>query len=222
MIILHGENDVLSYNALMALRERSRGTEIITFEGAKITLTDLLQSLESQSLFGDQRTVIVENLISSRGSKDAILTYLKSSQDTDSLILYEKKKVDKRILAKFPRAKIQEFTTPSHLFSFLEGLMVRPRAQSVEAFRQVVEEESAEMVFVMLCRQLRLLYLLSVDEAGSLPFWQVKKLKTQLTHTTSQKLKKGLTDLLLIEYSQRTGKSSFDLRSALELFILGL
>ena len=71
MIVIHGDNLVASRNRLVELidQAKSQSQEIVQLNGDKITSTELLQALESQSLFGTDRLVVIERLFSRVKSK---------------------------------------------------------------------------------------------------------------------------------------------------------
>ena len=97
MIILHGDNVVLSRNKLVDLIESFQG-ETLRYTGESLTLSELKQALESLSLFGLEKLVVIENLFSRRPSqeKENVLKYLKN-EPSKNLIIWERKKIDGRI-----------------------------------------------------------------------------------------------------------------------------
>jgi len=119
--IFHGDNIAESRKALSIeiAKAKSEGKEIVVLDGKKTNLTKIRQALESSSLFGQNKLVIIENLLSlcSLPSKNKTLDYLKKEKFEASLILWEGKRL-KRIPLKF-HAKL--FRLEPILFRFLKS-----------------------------------------------------------------------------------------------------
>ena len=122
MLILHGENVVESRRQLNEEITAYQG-EIVRLEGEKVSLTELKQALESDSLFGHQRLVIIEKIFLCRPGqeKEAIISYLKKTSPAN-LIIWEPKAIDRRHLIPFSQAKIRKFNLTPYIFRFLESL----------------------------------------------------------------------------------------------------
>lgn len=95
MIVFHGNSLVASRNALNSTIEnaKKKGIKDIAYlNGLTMHLEELKQALEAQSLFGTDRLVIVENLLFRKPSKEKkeIISYLKSANITNNLLLWEK------------------------------------------------------------------------------------------------------------------------------------
>ena len=57
--LIHGEDIVTSRRELEMLKSKHTGKELVVLEGKSVTLTDLTQALQSTSLFGGDRLVII-------------------------------------------------------------------------------------------------------------------------------------------------------------------
>jgi DNA polymerase III delta subunit len=89
MLILHGTNIVASRKVLVDQKKQARqkDMEIIELSGPDLDLVDLKQALESASLFGQDRLVVIENFFSRPKSKlkEEILAYLKTQSTIPGL-----------------------------------------------------------------------------------------------------------------------------------------
>jgi len=223
--IFHGDNIVASRKALFAAKEAAKNKEIVSLDGKKTSLTDLKQALEARSLFGQEKLVMVENLIATRNTQQAtgqIFDYLKSlSSDTD-LILWEKKQIDGRVLSRFKNAKIQLFKTPAIIFKFLESIRPANQKITLSLLEDCAKTEPIELIFYMIVRQIRLLLL--VKDLGKkgvhLAPWQYYQLTKQADYFTMEKLKKIYRDLLKVDFKQKTGQLPFDLGKVIELLLV--
>lgn len=210
----------------------ARGKEIVALDGKKVNLTDLKQALEARSLFGQEKSVVVENLISlkhksikTKKQPGDIFDYLKSLPGDVDLVLWEGKKIDGRQLIRFKNAKIQLFKTPAIIFKFLESIRPGNARLMLNLLGSCLKTEPAELVFYMTVRQLRMLLLvkdLGKKGAPRLAPWQHIRLTSQANCFTMDKLLKVYKELLKIDWQQKTGRAPFDLRKSLELLLVDL
>lgn len=221
MLLLHGPNTVASRERLLAEIGRFGG-EAVRLNGALLTLADLRQALESASLFQTDRLVVIEGLFSRRPShaKDTLLAFLKNRQP-DNLIIWEGKKIDGRILSPF-KAKTVLFDLTSAVFKFVESLVPGNGTNKLHLFNGALVKDPPEMVFAMIARQIRLLLTVSEPPVGGLKLapWQISRLKAQAARFSLPQLKNLHRQLLEIDTGQKTGRSPFGLRAALELWLV--
>lgn len=231
MTILHGESVVESRQELGNLRAQSKGEEIISLEGGKLTLTELKQVLEAKSLFGQEKLVILENFLAGKRKskeKENIIEYLTKEEPVVDLIFWEDQEIEKSLLRLFPRAKIRIFKLDPLLFRFLESIRPGNGQEMIEFFRKVFTSEEINLVFYMICRQFRLLLFLKMgddkglEELDRLAPWQKTKIVRQSRYFSWEKLSKSYHDLLEIDFQEKAGFSSYPLQQALELFLANL
>lgn len=225
MIIIHGDNEVLSRFELTRIKQSFKGGEVVVFYGDKINLTDIIQSLESQSLFADSRLVVIEGIFSGKSKKTDIIDYLSMQSDNPQIIIFEKKKIDKRILAHFPKAVVKEYRTETVIFKFLDSLGMGSKRTSATLLKNLLAGEPAEIVLSMIVRQFRLLFLIrsgALEQDLGMAPWQFKRLSYQANRFKTENLARGLERLLNIDFMQKSGKSIYDLSFAIEIFVLNL
>ncbi len=225
MMILHGENTILSRQKLQEEIEAFKGKkkgEVLKFEGNNLNLTDFQQALESLSLLEENRLIIVENLFSGRPSKgkSTIIAYLKKTNPTN-LIVWEGKKIDGRALSSF-KTQVLRFDLPQVIFRFLDSLVPGNATQSINLLHQSLEQDPPELIFHLLSRQIRLLILAAdLGEKGlsQMMDWQKGKLIRQAKKFGLEKLTKIHKELLRIDWQQKTSQTPFSLVSQLDLFL---
>ncbi|MCR4263581.1 MAG: hypothetical protein NUV98_02575 [Candidatus Roizmanbacteria bacterium] len=254
IVILHGDHQVASRNRLLELKSQAKESEkeIITLDGAILELTDLIQSLESTSLFNEQKLVVSENLLSNLriGKKrDEIINYLVTAPwvipDTDrgskrmdsrlrgndqvTLILWEKGSVGRQIikLKKQKHVTVEEFKMPTVIFTFVDNLKPRNAATLLDSFHNTLDNKVVpEIVFTMIIRQFRLMLALQTNaelsETKRIAPWQRGKLSKQSQEFSLDQLKKHYKELLVIDFQTKTGKSPLNLTQRIEQFIIGL
>jgi DNA polymerase III delta subunit len=229
LTILHGDNIVASrlvLNQHLNRAKQAKIKDIIRLDGKEIKLEDLIQALESSSFFGTNKLVIVENLFSRPRSqeKSAILNYLSTSISSieTNLVIWEKKEIKPSSFKKFPKAKIQLFKTPAIIFKFLDSLKPKNTKVMLSLLSQCLQSDSAEIVFYMLARQIRLLFLALEPKSLKLAPWQVNELKAQAQQLGPPKLKTLHQKLLAIDERIKTGQSFLGLAGELDLLLLSL
>ena len=221
--ILHGENLVESRKVLVSAMEKARqeGMEVISLVGNKTNLAQARNTLQSDSLLGKNRLLIIENLFSSQktNEKQKIIDFLGKEKFDNDLIIWEEKEI--KSLALLPKAEVKIFKIKQSLFQFLESLKPGNSRQMLEFLGQVKNQEEPEMIFYMLIRQIRYL-ILAKDRLLTLPDWQRRKFEIQAGYFSQDKLKQIYQQLLEIDYAQKTSGDPYLLASRLDLLIAGL
>jgi hypothetical protein len=222
MVIFHGENTVLSRQRLNQLIEKFKG-EVVKLEGEKLTFTEFQQAVESKSIFGPDKLVVIFGLFTRKPSreKQALLDYCQK-ENPQNLIVWEEKKIDQKILEKFRGAKIEFFDLPKIIYKFLDSLSPTNKKASLLLFHQCLKKEVPEKIFYYLCRRVQQLIIaadLGKKGLENLKDWQKEKLIRQANAFGLEKLINLYQKLLVIDYQQKTGKSPFSLISSLDLLI---
>lgn len=230
MKILHGEDIVSSRNKLIKMISEAKlaDWEIIEFSGKDISLTDIKQAMESQSLFGQQKMVVIDGMFSrqkSKAQKEIIEYLILGNFETSKLILWEPKQLTASQLKGFDKKGIEEFKLPVVIFKFIDSISPASGRQNLQLFEEVLATQPEEMVFGMLIKRLR--YLIVAKGAGSqglsgfkeLRDWQMKRIISQANRFTTEQLIKLQEDLLSMDYGRKSGRSSLSLRVHLELIL---
>ena len=224
MILIHGDNTVGSRNFLNQKKrdvEKQGYTEFLLLEGKKIHLGEVKLALETQSLFGNQKYIIIENLLSRPKSKDKteIEDYLKL-ENFSNCLLWESKKMTPAQIKKFSGGEVQEFKSSSQTFQFLDSLGSGEHLSST-LLHEALELESEGSLFFMWARQIRIL-LQSSDSASPLPPWQKQKAAKQFALLGNDKIRFMHKELLNIDEKIKTGNSALGLVGELELLLAKL
>lgn len=227
-MIIHGENNLLSRqrltNEISNFRLKTKG-EVLRFIGDELVFLLLKQALEPSTLLGEKRLVVIENLFSGRKTKEKekIMEYLKKL-NPPNLLIWEGKKIDGRVLTPF-RGQILRFDLTPLLFHFLDSLAPKNERLSLNLLHECLVQESPEIVFFMLTKQVKYLILaadLGKKGLGQMESWRAEKLIRQAQKFTLIKLMKIYRQLLKIEVQQKTGQTPFTLSSQLDLLVASL
>jgi DNA polymerase III delta subunit len=230
--IIHGDDIEASRKELNTLRSRSLQQEVVQIDGKTTTLTELTQATESGSLFGSNRVVIIENLLSKRLGKtvakadtETISAWIKQLPIDLELIFWEEKEIGKTILGLFPKnVDTALYKTDRPVFAFVESVKPGANKELLLKLDTVLIQESAEMVFAMLVRQFRLLIMAKDLDKLSLGLspWQAAKLVKQAQYFTVPQLLSLYEQLLAIDVTIKTGTGPFILKKELELFFVNI
>lgn len=229
IFFLHGDNQPASRERLNQLLTEARVSkkEIIQLEGLKIDQNQLLQALESSSLFGQDKLVVIENLFSrpQSGEKEAIIKYLKKEAIVLDLVFWEKKNISGTITRWLPKTwQFIEFKIPVVIFKFLDEFRPNNQKQLLTLIRSSIRVDSAEMVFYMLARRLHdLIVAKDLGKSGlkGAP-WQIGRLVSQAGNFTLNQLIQLYQKLLNIDIDIKTGASPMTLPWHLDLLIVNM
>lgn len=243
--IYHGENALASRNAyysqLQISKKRFPLAEAVNLNGEKITLTELTEALEANSLFGNQRIIQIEGLFSRRRSKEkeSLIQKLSSfanppvgeagaTEDAQGLeiLIYEPKQITPAVLKNIggiKNCRISEFKLSNSLFQFLDGLRPENRIQSIKLFRNVIQTDAPELVNFMLIRRVTELLLAvggnTKNLAGIYQEWQKQKIIQQAKFWKEAQLREFHKRLLEIDEAIKTGSTPIDLATHLDILV---
>lgn len=216
MIVLHGDNKVLSRKALAELKEKAGLTkEVVVLDGGKVSVTELKQALESGSLFGGDRLVVLED------PKKEIIKELNGGFASE-LIVWSSKALTPAVL-KGLGGEAKEFKVSAEIFKLMDSLRPGNLEQMLELWGKSLEQEAAELVFFMLTRQVRMLIQAKEDPAGlkGNPY-VVSKVKQQVRYFSIEKLLELHQGLYLIDKGIKTGSSPLSIEHGIEMWLLGM
>lgn len=224
LTIFHGEQIIKSRLALVAAMAEARQQDVRIERVAAKELTGaaLEQLLGNQSLYGEDRLVIIDELHSLPKSKkkDGLIDLVANSQV--AVILWEKRTLTKTMLKKFSGAKEYFFKASHQLFPWLDSLGAKDQTNQLKTLQILKQEEGSGFVFAMLARQIRLLIATKDDgRVKGAPF-VVSKLRQQARRFELNQLLMAHHRLLEIDYQQKTSSRPFNLDQELDLWLLSL
>lgn len=224
MIIIHGENTFLSRKKLHELIDQAREKQIdlSRLEASKLSTAQLEQELGSDSLFGGNRLLVIEELHSlptSNRKKELIDIVSQAKQD---LILYEKRALTATMLKKFPGVQTFDFKITNELWELLDILGQRDKKKLLLKLAAAITQNDVFFVYTMIVRQTRLLIQIKAGgQVAGAPF-MVAKLKKQADAFTLDQLLALHAQLFKLEVAQKTSTLSLDLASELDLLLFAL
>lgn len=223
--LLHGENIVASRDKLVELitQAKNRNKTIDRLDAKKLTPGFLQTKLIKQDLFGTERVIVIEDLLSlPRSKQKSALIDLVASCQAD-VILWGKRDLTKTMLKRFNQAKIHHFKLSKNLFTWLDSLRgdSQNTSEQIKLLHQALNTEDAYLCFIMLARQIRML-IQALDNQLSGPPWMVKKIQHQAQSFQLNQLLQIHSQLLEIDHRHKTSSNTLELDQELDLLLLNL
>lgn len=206
IIVLHGDNSEASYERLIKFIDtaKKRNWEIVTDEFPN-----------TPSLFGNERLIIYRDF--SLLTKNDIKNF---DRFDGTLVIYHDGILPQTFLKLMPNDfKMEKFELPKILFTFLESFYSGNSTRTLKLLHNLIKAEAIELVFFMLARHLKELYLVSIDpKTSQYPSWKLSKLKFQAEKFKLEKLKQIIDLLADIDIAVKSSKA--DLLASLDLTIV--
>lgn len=226
--LIHGDNIEESRTALNALKGKLKAKEVRELDGASLEATSLRQSLESQSLFGGEIAVVIENLLSRLGKKtkiaETLIPILCEAGKNTEIILWEGKEIAITTVKKLGKGEEKLFKTPHIMFQFLDTLAPHRSKQALTLYQKLIlSTEPSEIVFFMVSRRFRQLLMVGGGQSpDGLQSWQIGRLRSQAKLFSLDSLSRLYKKLLEIDFSIKSGATPFSLSSHIRQFLLSL
>jgi len=191
--LLHGDFIEASRSELNRLKQAAIGRELRELDGRTVVESDLTQSLESSSLFGEDTVVIIERLFSKIGRQpkriEKLCALLAGDWSTD-IILWEDKELGATVVKQLgSKAQVRLFKLPVLIFQFLDSIRPNNASQVLGIYEKLMADVAPELAFSMLVKRVR--QLIQLSDGGSpagLAGWQISRLTTQTKSFTMEQL----------------------------------
>lgn len=227
LTIIHGDDIQTSRNLLLDFKKKFPNS--ITVNGENVSLTDLVQILDGEGFFNENKTIIIEKILSRKKSlkaSDTLLDLIKAKTLEKDIIIWEGKELDKKILSLFPHSVIRTCNLPQTLFLFLDSLRPKSGIKLLSLYHKTLETIEPEMVFHMLVRHVRILLSLVnsngefIEEVKRLAPWQLNKYQKQAKFFSETQLRSLHKKLYILDYQQKTGTLPVTLDTAIDMLLL--
>jgi DNA polymerase III delta subunit len=232
MLIIHGDNIVQSRLKLTEVvdQKKANNFHVVRIDGSGLNRAILESQVWSNSLFGDQKIIVLESLFSLPKSKkkDELIDLLKIINQDDelssSIITWDNKTLPITTLKKIGSAQILEFKTSPVVFKWLDAL--NGKRQNLETqlklSHQAVQSDGVELCMALLARQIRLLINAQEKQPISAPPFVINKLTAQAHTFTLDQLVKIHAQLVQIDRETKTSQLPLSLEKKLDLLIMKL
>ena len=223
--LIYGDDIDQARNKFNAVLEGKTRITKVNFE--KATLDEIIQTLESQDLFENRRTIVIEN-IKNNSLFDKILNKLLSFKNDSvvDIVLWADEVLDAKLVAKLKGIQAYPFLLPKFLFPLLDALLPNQGKKSVELLAKVREGMADELIFFMIVKRIRTLLLLKAgntsdfDETSRMQSWQLSKMSGQLNAWDEKKLISFYQKLFSLETGMKTSTLPLTLGQHLDILLL--
>ena len=224
-IILHGENTIKSREKLVQIISdfKINKKSVTRLEAKKLDLANLEEELSKSSLFGEDETIVIEELHSLPRSKkkDSLIELV--SQSEREIVLWEKRNLTPTMLKKFPQGRVENFKISNTLFSWLDIFHPKtPAHKNLQSLEKAIKSNGDYMCFVMLIRQIGLLIYVKDGGRPAGPPFMVSKIKKQADYFSMDKLLSLHQKLFEIDKKMKSSQSFMTMKQELDILSTSL
>ena len=217
--LLHGEYNAKSYEKLneYIFKAKEKNWKIVKI--SEKTGYSIQESLSSSDFF-DIKKVFVLDGVTKLVKKEIDWINKNFEYLAGILILYSNTKLNSTLINKFKKIdKIEEFSLPQNIFSFLDAFYPGNSVNCLGLLHNITEKEKIEFIYFFLSKHIRDLYWVKTSPSNiPYPSWRVDKLEKQANKFTLEQLKKTINSLSDIDIQSKT--SNLDLNDLLDLLII--
>ncbi len=184
--IIHGDDTLSSYKKLQELTGKIKN--VTRFDCEKGQLKDFELLLDSQELFADKKTVIIENpkKISVKQLDEFVgLVNQFEEAKLGDIISYSEVPLDDKFLSKFKTASLSTHFLPKLFFQLLDNLSPKSQNKTLILLNDMKMTTQAEQIFYAIVKRIRSLIMIKLSQKQDFPElskmapWQRGKLHKQ-------------------------------------------
>lgn len=184
--IIHGDDNSASYRRLQDLTTKMQ--KLTHFDCEKGQLKDLELLLDSQELFAEKKTVVIENpkKISTKQADEFTRLVNQFEQNKlGDIIIYSETSLDEKFVSKLNKPMIFVHQLPKLFFQFLDSLSPSTYKKALLILSQMRNNTEDEQIFYALIKRVRLLIMFKLSdkqefsELSKMAPWQKGKIQKQ-------------------------------------------
>ncbi len=218
IILLHGDHESKIAERLTKFIDvaRVRKWKIERLGGSDSS--NIRESVANTSLFDENKFYILENPRKLKKS-DAIWLKKNHKRNNSTLVIVNHGQLVKTAISALPTPEKEEvFELPKKIWNFLDSMYPGNAWVALRLLHEATQKEAIELVYALLARHLRDLYIVKINADGlKIPPWRGKKLSLQAQKYSKSQLKGLIRALANADYEAKTGGA--DLGSALDLMV---
>lgn len=200
---------------------KEKGYEIVAIKDNNLEELEKEMSFSS-TLFSTQRLYAIENVLSKKTQREALIKMIKEAektlQTTPEVVIWEESTDERTIKRAFPNAKIIATKLSSSLWKLLDNLQPGNLQSTIKTLREIQDTNDIHLVHFMMMRRLKeLLIVANGGQPAKLASWQVGKLKSQARAWKPTMLESCFKKLMEIEMQTKNGTMVYELNKALEI-----
>lgn len=224
--VITGDDIVSSRNKLTELT--SGHTNAVRIDGKKSSLAEIETALESNSLFSEQKVVVIEQFASVKPQEKLaeLVSKFEKDKDTD-VILWDEAEPSLKI-ANIKGSKTFSYTFPKIYFAFLDTLSPKDSKKTLDLLHQVLKTYAPEQVLYSIIKRIRQLLIIKTDsytefaDFKKMQSWQIGKLKKQANLWSEEQLRSTFLSFAGLDEKLKTSSLTMDLANHLDILLLYL
>jgi len=216
----YGENVIESrkalYNLLTVLNKSK--CKVIYVDHKAFNEQILKNTLLNPSFFSEPQILLVESFSSfgTAQKKHLIEILLRFSGE---IVFWEEKNAppSSAIKKNFPGLSVRYFPQPKVLYKFLEAIAPKSQNNFLIYFDKLTREQPIDLVFYLLKQHIRnlVLYKYDPDMFKAYPSWRLNKIRFQAEQFNGSSLLSFYSELVELEFLNKSGKLPIELEIAL-------
>lgn len=200
--LVHGEDSIKSNDRLAKFikEARKRNWEVVYLDGGSQSIPE---NISFESLFSQER-FFVHREFKKISTTDLDFIIKKTGNTSGNLILYANSEVPKTLINKLPKGtKVEEFKLPKLIWELMDSFYPGNAKNFSRLLHETIETQPIELIFEMLSRLLKDLYLAKkYPSSSAIPSWKLGKLKNQVSRFNA-----GVLEDIIADYAQADTKS---------------
>lgn len=226
--LFYGDDSNTSREKFLSAKKAANAP--LSLSNEELSLTALKQICEGGMLFVETTEIFLENFFT-KGKKnkqqDDMIVYLNSLEEKQKIFIFEGKDLLKTATNAFPKAILVQSKLAKALFQFLDAFIPGNPGLLISLFNQTLQTTDIEIVFSMLCRQVRMFIALQdeaceIEEIKRLAPWQKGKIQKQAKAFSLEKLKHIHEMLYRLDHDRKTGALPATFPVCIDFFLLEL
>jgi len=201
--IFHGDDQYASRTAFNQFIDQQIDRDIFRLD-SKSTNLDLVNNfLNSPSLFGSQKILVISNPFSiPKAILDKVIKLIKNDSQND-IIVWQDKTLTPTQIKNFPKAKINHFPINKVLFSCLNQIRPKNISKFIPLYQKVIEQEPFELFLYFVKNNLR-------------------KQITSYSAFDKKNLEKTYIQLIELDFQSKNGQLAIPKEIALQRILINL
>lgn len=222
--VLHGDNTILSRKKLFELisSQKERGITVVRVDGASVQLGELEQHIQSTSLFGEDRILVIEKLWSQKSApKKTSLINIIIKSSTPCILWHDKLLLATQLKPFITMgATIQLFKSSPEVYKTLDLLGSTNRTAVIQSLEKSIQADSAEYVFIQFVRHVTNLLLSKCNQPIAGPTFATQKITQQAKRFSLQTLLDLHNELVIMDRRIKTSNSVLTIEQFLTLMTI--
>ncbi len=201
--IFHGDHTSQSYTAFSESVKKYTLHDKFQQNNKNIDIDSLDRFLNTPSLFSESKAIILENIFSLLKPQLDKISKLINNHPNEDYLLWQDKKIEVTKLKLFPHADIKIFILPELLFTCLNSIKPKNKADFSKKYQELISNFPLELTM----------------------FWMKNTLRRQLTgysKFSENSLKKAYLDLIELDKNSKSGTLYEPKESAIQKIIFSL